>query len=49
VTGTIAGAAGAAEETGAAASQVLGPASALSRQSEQLAAEMSRFLDAIRP
>ena len=48
VTTTIAGVAGAAEETGAAASQVLGAASELSRQSEQLAAEMSRFLATVR-
>jgi methyl-accepting chemotaxis protein len=48
VTSNIAGVAGAAEETGAAASQVLGAASELSRQSEQLAAEMSRFLTNMR-
>ncbi|WP_456684441.1 methyl-accepting chemotaxis protein [Bradyrhizobium sp. P5_C11_2] len=48
VTSNIAGVAGAAEETGAAASQVLGAASELSRQSEQLAAEMSRFLATVR-
>jgi methyl-accepting chemotaxis protein len=48
VTSNIAGVAGAAEETGAAAAQVLGAASELSRQSEQLAAEMSRFLANVR-
>jgi methyl-accepting chemotaxis protein len=48
VTSNIAGVAGAAEETGAAASQVLGAASELSRQSEQLASEMSRFLATVR-
>jgi methyl-accepting chemotaxis protein len=48
VTSNIAGVAGAAEETGAAASQVLGAASELSRQSEQLAAEMGRFLATVR-
>jgi methyl-accepting chemotaxis protein len=48
VTGTIAGVAGAAEETGAAASQVLGAASELSRQSEHLAAEVGRFLGTVR-
>ncbi len=48
VTTTITHVARAAEETGAAASQVLGAASELSRQSEQLAAEMSRFLATVR-
>ena len=48
VTGTIAGVAGAAEETGAAASQVLASASALSRQSEHLSAEVARFLATVR-
>ncbi|GJE38841.1 methyl-accepting chemotaxis protein [Methylobacterium persicinum] len=48
VTGNIAGVAGAAEETGAAASQVLGASSELSRQSEQLAAELGRFLSTVR-
>ena len=48
VTGNMAGVAGAAEETGAAASQVLGAASELSRQSEHLAAEVSRFLATVR-
>ncbi|MCJ2023842.1 methyl-accepting chemotaxis protein [Methylobacterium sp. J-067] len=48
VTSNIAGVASAAEETGAAASQVLGAASELSRQSEQLAAEVGRFLATVR-
>ena len=48
VTGNISGVACAAEETGAAASQVLGAASELSRQSEQLAAEVGRFLATVR-
>ncbi|PIK73645.1 methyl-accepting chemotaxis protein, partial [Methylobacterium frigidaeris] len=48
VTGNIAGVAGAAEETGAAASQVLGAASELSRQSEYLSAEVASFLDTVR-
>lgn len=48
VTSNIAGVAGAAEETGAAASQVLGAASELSRQSEQLTAEVGRFLATVR-
>ncbi|UHC19876.1 methyl-accepting chemotaxis protein (plasmid) [Methylobacterium currus] len=48
VTGNIAGVAGAAEETGAAASQVLASASELSRQSEHLSAEVTRFLDTVR-
>jgi len=48
VTGNIAGVAGVAEETGAAAAQVLGAASELSRQSEQLTAEMNRFLATVR-
>ena len=48
MTHTIAGVAGAAEETGAAASQVLGAASELSRQSEHLAAEVQRFLHGVR-
>lgn len=47
VTSNIAGVAGAAEETGAA-SQVLGAASELSRQSEHLSAEVSRFLATVR-
>ena len=42
------GVARAADETGAAASQVLGAASELSRQSEHLSAEVTRFLDTVR-
>ncbi|MGN7123437.1 methyl-accepting chemotaxis protein [Methylorubrum thiocyanatum] len=48
VTTNIAGVARASEETGAAAAQVLGAASELSRQSEQLSAEVSRFLATVR-
>jgi methyl-accepting chemotaxis protein len=48
VTGNIAGVAQASEETGAAADQVLSAASELSRQSEQLGAEVDRFLATIR-
>ncbi len=48
VTGNITGVAGAAEETGAAATQVLGAAGELSRQSEQLRAEVGRFLATVR-
>ena len=48
VTTNIAGVARASEETGAAASQVLGAASELSRQSECLSAEVSRFLATVR-
>ncbi|TNC13408.1 HAMP domain-containing protein [Methylobacterium terricola] len=48
VTRTIVGVARASGETGAAASQVLSSASALSRQSEHLAAEVSRFLATVR-
>jgi methyl-accepting chemotaxis protein len=48
VTGNIAGVAGAAEDTGAAASQVLVSASELSRHSEHLTAEVARFLDTVR-
>ncbi len=48
VTSNIAGVARACEETGAAAGQVLGAASELSRQSEQLSAEVSRFLATVR-
>jgi methyl-accepting chemotaxis protein len=48
VTSNIAGVAHAVEETGAAASQVLGAAGALSRQSEQLSAEVGRFLATVR-
>lgn len=48
VTSTIAGVAGAAESTGAAAGQVLDAASELSRQSEHLSGEVSRFLATVR-
>ena len=48
VTGNIAGVAQASEETGAAATQVLASASELSRQSEQLRAEVARFLATVR-
>jgi methyl-accepting chemotaxis protein len=48
VTRNVAGVAGAAEETGAAAGQVLSAASELSRQSEQLTAEVGRFLASVR-
>ncbi|MBD8908063.1 methyl-accepting chemotaxis protein [Methylorubrum zatmanii] len=48
VTTNIGGVAYASEETGAAASQVLGAASELSRQSAHLRAEVGRFLDTVR-
>jgi methyl-accepting chemotaxis protein len=48
VTSNIAGVAQASEETGAAASQVLSAATDLSRQSEHLGAEVSRFLATVR-
>ncbi len=48
VTSNITGVAQASEATGAAASQVLGAAGELSRQSEYLSAEVSRFLSTIR-
>ena len=48
VTGNIAGVAQASETTGMAATQVLTSASALSRQSEQLTAEVHRFLATVR-
>ncbi|WP_245524196.1 methyl-accepting chemotaxis protein [Methylobacterium nonmethylotrophicum] len=48
VTHTITAVAGAAEETGAAATQVLAASSELSRQSEQLSAEVARFLATVR-
>ncbi|MGU3362462.1 methyl-accepting chemotaxis protein [Methylobacterium sp. M6A4_1b] len=48
VTGNIAGVAQAAEETGAAATEVLGAAGELSRQSEHLNAEVQRFLGSVR-
>jgi methyl-accepting chemotaxis protein len=48
VTDNISSVAHASEETGAAAGQVLSAASELSRQSEQLAAEVNRFLATVR-
>ncbi|WP_298956100.1 HAMP domain-containing methyl-accepting chemotaxis protein [uncultured Methylobacterium sp.] len=48
VTHHISGVARASEETGAAANQVLVSASELSRQSEHLSAEVSRFLSTVR-
>ncbi|WP_018263173.1 methyl-accepting chemotaxis protein [Methylobacterium sp. WSM2598] len=48
VNGHIAGVASATEETGAAAAQVLASASDLSRQAEQLRAEVERFLSDVR-
>jgi methyl-accepting chemotaxis protein len=48
VTGTIAGVAQASESTGEAATHVLASASALSRQSEHLSAEVHRFLATVR-
>jgi methyl-accepting chemotaxis protein len=48
VTGNIGTVARAADETGRAASEVLGAASGLSQQSEHLSAEMRRFLATIR-
>ncbi|WP_457107249.1 methyl-accepting chemotaxis protein [Methylobacterium sp. P5_C11] len=48
VTSNITGVAKASEETGAAAAQVLGAAGELSRQSEHLGAEVSRFLSTVR-
>jgi methyl-accepting chemotaxis protein len=48
VTGTIAGVAEASERTGTAADHVLTAATALSRQSERLSAEVSRFLVGVR-
>jgi methyl-accepting chemotaxis protein len=48
VTSTIAEVSQAADETGAAAGQVLGAASGLSRQAEQLTAEVSRFVSGVR-
>lgn len=48
VTSNMSGVARASEETGAAASQVLGAASELSRQSEYLSAEVVRFLHTVR-
>jgi methyl-accepting chemotaxis protein len=48
VTGNIAGVAQAAEDTGAAASQVLSASGELSRQAEHLNAEVARFLATVR-
>ncbi len=48
VTSNIVGVAGAVEQAGRAANQVLGSASVLSRQSEQLTAEVTRFLMNVR-
>ncbi len=48
VTSNIVGVAQASEATGAAAAQVLGAASELSRQSEHLGTEVSRFLATVR-
>ncbi|CAA2160091.1 hypothetical protein MBRA_05256 [Methylobacterium brachiatum] len=48
VTANVASVAGAVEETGAAANQVLTSATELSRQSEQLSAEVDRFLATVR-
>ncbi|MGU3657925.1 methyl-accepting chemotaxis protein [Methylobacterium sp. UNCCL110] len=48
VTGTIVGVAEASERTGVAADHVLAAATALSRQSERLSAEMDRFLVGVR-
>lgn len=48
VTGNIAGVAQAADQTGRAADHVLAAATALTRQSEQLAVEVDRFLEGVR-
>ncbi|MET0430281.1 MAG: HAMP domain-containing methyl-accepting chemotaxis protein [Microvirga sp.] len=48
VTGNIVGVAGASEQTGEAAGQVLSAATGLSRQSERLSAEVDRFLATLR-
>ncbi|HEX8416377.1 MAG TPA: methyl-accepting chemotaxis protein, partial [Methylobacterium sp.] len=48
VTSNISGVASAAEETGTAAGQVLSAATELSRQSEHLGAEVTRFLATVR-
>ncbi|TXN46177.1 methyl-accepting chemotaxis protein [Methylobacterium sp. WL7] len=48
VTSNIVGVAGASEQTGEAAGQVLSAATGLSRQSERLAAEVDRFLATMR-
>jgi methyl-accepting chemotaxis protein len=44
----VEGVAGAAEETGAAATQVLTSSTELSRHSEQLSAEVANFLATVR-
>jgi methyl-accepting chemotaxis protein len=48
VTSNITGVAQAAEEAGATAAEVLAASSELSRQSEHLSAEVSRFLANVR-
>jgi methyl-accepting chemotaxis protein len=48
VTGNIAGVKAAANTTGAAATQVLGAAGALSTQSEQLSREVDLFLAGVK-
>jgi methyl-accepting chemotaxis protein len=48
VTSNIVGVAQTSEETGAAATQVLGAASELSSQFERLKTEVVRFLDGVR-
>ena len=48
VTGNITDVSKGAEETGGAAEQVLGAAVDMARKSEQLSAEIHRFLDGIR-
>ena len=48
VTGNVAGLAGAADETGAAAAQVLASAQALSRESGRLGAAVGQFLSGLR-
>ena len=48
VTRNIGGVASAAEKTGTAASQMLASASVLSRQSEHLSSEVTRFLTTVR-
>jgi methyl-accepting chemotaxis protein len=48
VTATISGVSQAANDTGAAAEQVLGAAGGLSSQAEQLTAEVQRFVTGVR-
>jgi len=48
VTDNVVGLAGAADETGAAASQVLASANALSRESERLGDAVAQFLSGLR-